>query len=89
VYSKRRLTVVFEVDEGNEVEVEVDYYPGDPGRRYMPNGDPGYPPEPAEIDLVECRPPCDNIDAYYDYILELVEQQLIDEADYLAEADND
>ena len=31
-----------------EVTVQYDYSPGRPGRMYMPNGDPGYPDEPAE-----------------------------------------
>lgn len=36
-----------------DIEVVVEYYysPGDPGRMYMPNGDPGYPPEPADVDF--------------------------------------
>lgn len=36
-----------------EVEVLVDWEitPGDPGCRYMNNGDPGYPPEPAEVEI--------------------------------------
>ena len=29
--------------------VRYEYEPGSPGRMYMPNGDPGYPPEPAEL----------------------------------------
>ena len=32
-------------------EVDFDYSPGDPGRMYMANGDPGYPPEPEEWDV--------------------------------------
>lgn len=35
-----------------EVEVEFNFYPGSPGRMYMPNGDPGYPPEPDELEVL-------------------------------------
>lgn len=35
-----------------DVQVEFDYHPGSPGCMYLRNGDPGYPPEPAEIDIV-------------------------------------
>ena len=45
-------TLYFEDEETNEyyeIEIEFDYH-YDPGRYYMPNGDPGYPPEEtAEI----------------------------------------
>jgi hypothetical protein len=34
-----------------ECEVEYDYTPGDPGRWYLPNGDPGEPPTAEEIDI--------------------------------------
>lgn len=36
-----------------EMLVEFDYTPGRPGRNYMPNGDPGYPDEPAEFDVTD------------------------------------
>jgi hypothetical protein len=35
-----------------QVEVEVDYIAGSPGRQYMPNGDPGYPDEPGEMEII-------------------------------------
>ena len=31
-----------------DAEIDVDYSAGSPGVMYMPNGDPGYPDEPAE-----------------------------------------
>ena len=31
----------------------VHYTEGDPGRMYMNNGDPGYPPEPGELEVDE------------------------------------
>ena len=33
------------------LEITVDYTPGSPGRMYMPNGDPGYPPESPEMEI--------------------------------------
>ena len=36
-----------------EYVAHFDYSPGRPGRSYMPNGDPGYPDEPAELILNE------------------------------------
>lgn len=34
--------------DGEVWNLEFEYSPGTPGRNYMPNGDPGYPAEPAE-----------------------------------------
>lgn len=36
-----------------EIEVDVDgtYHPADPGKWTLSNGDPGYPPEPAEYEI--------------------------------------
>ncbi len=34
-----------------EFEVEFDYSPGCPAVMYLKNGDPGYPEEPAELDV--------------------------------------
>jgi hypothetical protein len=51
----RTLTVVTEIevnDEPIEVTIEAEFIPGMPGRRYMPNGDPGYPDEPDEINIL-------------------------------------
>jgi len=36
---------------GHELEVVYDYTPGRPGRAYMPNGDPGYPDDPPELEI--------------------------------------
>lgn len=35
------------------VNVRLNYTTGSPGKMYMRNGDPGYPPEPAEIEFLE------------------------------------
>ena len=34
---------------GATFDVDFDYSTGRPGKMYMPNGDPGYPDEPAEV----------------------------------------
>lgn len=36
----------------HEVEVQYTYSPGRPGKMYLRNGDPGYPPEPAEAEII-------------------------------------
>jgi hypothetical protein len=38
--------------DDDDATVTFCYSPGRPGRNYMPNGDPGYPDEPAEIELI-------------------------------------
>ena len=35
-----------------EYTARFDYRPGRPGRNYMPNGDPGYPADPAELYVI-------------------------------------
>ncbi len=35
------------------VEVSYDYWPPDKGVHTYPNGDPGYPPSPAEIEITK------------------------------------
>jgi hypothetical protein len=42
-------------DLGENIEAEViyDYTPSTPDVYYMPNGDPGYPGDPEEIDITE------------------------------------
>ena len=35
--------------------VSFDYYKGSPAVRYLRNGDPGYPSEPAEVDLISVK----------------------------------
>lgn len=59
---KDTITVPIELHDGSEVEIEVayTYSPGSPGRMYMPNGDPGYPPEPPEIEFLAVS--CDGED---------------------------
>jgi hypothetical protein len=39
-----------------DVEVTYSYSPAIPGVMYLRNGDPGYPEEPAEVEILSCRP---------------------------------
>lgn len=40
-----------ELDEFEELTVEYNYHPGDPGIHTYRNGDPGYPPTPEEYEI--------------------------------------
>jgi hypothetical protein len=40
-----------QIDGLGDCTIHYDYTPGSPGRMYLSNGDPGYPDEPAELDL--------------------------------------
>ena len=35
-----------------DLKVEYEYYKGHKGRMYMKNGDPGYPDEPSEVEIL-------------------------------------
>ncbi len=35
------------------LEISFDYSPGSPGVHTLPNGDPGYPDEPDELEITE------------------------------------
>ena len=47
-------TVTFDFGVLGEHEISVDYTysAGRPGKMYLRNGDPGYPEEPAEVEIV-------------------------------------
>lgn len=59
------------------IEVTYSYSPGRPGRMYMPNGDPGYPDEPAEWELLDFSFPWELTPlmraAVYDALMESVD----------------
>ena len=47
------LTTEIEVNEEPiEVRVEAEFIPGWRGRKHLSNGDPGYPDEPDEINIL-------------------------------------
>ena len=62
--------------KGTILEIEYDYSPGTPDVWYLPNGDPGYPGDPPEMDI-EAIKICD-INIY-----ELLSQEVIEAIDKL------
>lgn len=56
--STYETALTFESDECSEDREVVCFYiytPGLPGCNYLRNGDPGYPPEPAEVEIYSIR----------------------------------
>ena len=66
----------------HDVTITFDFYPGRPARMYLRNGDPGYPEDPAECDIISVEVHgCDiagedHSDAWW----EMVEQKCLDHA---------
>lgn len=46
-------------------DVTYTFQKGDPGCMYQRNGDPGWPPEPPEIEIVEVRVQKDQVPAWF------------------------
>jgi hypothetical protein len=42
-----------QISDNVEIFVQYDYYKGCDGLWTLPNGDPGYPPEPDELEIVD------------------------------------
>lgn len=92
----RTLTVHIPMFDSNdqefEVEVQVSYYPGSPGRMYMANGDPGDPPESEEIEVLSSfRTDTGedfevDVDTYWDTLMDGIQNILEGERDAEAEA---
>ena len=68
-------------------EVDYDYYPARPGVMTLPNGDPGYPPEPATMEVTGVKmvhpkdPKIKAVDVYdqlSDTMLDWFEEQVED-----------
>jgi hypothetical protein len=64
------------VFRGKDLYIEYNYTPYDPGRMYMSNGDPGYPPEGGEFELTAVS--IDGSDIL-DLLSEEIQQELIDQ----------
>lgn len=83
-----KKTVEFSVSV--DLEVEVKYTPGSPDVYYLPNGDPGYPGDSAEIEVVKVFCNGEELkgaiaeqimeklgeDQVYNELLELVEEEV-------------
>ena len=46
------VTLDFGILGEHEVQVDYTYSAGRPGKMYLRNGDPGYPDEPAEVEIL-------------------------------------
>jgi len=59
---KMRATIPLDDSGADEIECEItfSYSPGRPAVMYLRNGDPGYPSDPAEIELVSATPTQDG-----------------------------
>lgn len=51
----KNYRIDYELSPLAKLVIDFDYTPGRPGRMYLRNGDPGYPPDPEErsINVVE------------------------------------
>lgn len=68
-----------------EVEVVFYYSPAVRGRQYMPNGDPGYEDEPAELEIEQIIVnKCCIMEALSEDTINLIEERLLDQ-DYNSE----
>lgn len=71
-----------ERDEGEiEITVEYTYEPGCPGQMYNRFGDPGDPPEPAEVDILSVTDNDGNKIELTDSERQRVEERLYEEGD--------
>ena len=50
-----KISIIFDfgILGEKEVEVKYQYSPGTPDVMYLPNGDPGYPGDPAELEILD------------------------------------
>lgn len=77
-------TLFFYDEEGQEFEVDIEFdYYYDPGRQYMPNGDPGYPEEET-VELVKVHRK-DSLPSWItdDVIYDKFEEDLPELVDYI------
>ena len=81
---KHTTTVLLEI----EVELEVNFICSTPDVLYLPNGDPGYPGEPAEWELLKIGQPIVDIFSlvegkmgegkFYDEVLNQVIEEMVE-----------
>ena len=91
-------TVTMTVDCGmlgeNDIVFDVKYTPGTPDVMYLSNGDPGYPGDPAELEVLSAT--CNGVDIskafrfeedpFYDILCEKAWEAIEAEAEDAAEA---
>ena len=80
-------------DEGAEVDCRItfNYTPGHPEVRYLRNGDPGYPAEPAEVEFVSAEPWCNGKPSPFDGAFADLQHKQLQEiaADWLADHEDE
>ncbi|MFA5165391.1 MAG: hypothetical protein WC481_07500 [Candidatus Omnitrophota bacterium] len=59
-----RTATVYIPDYDGELFVVFSFYPGSPGRMYLRNGDPGFPDEPSEIEIISVSTSKDSFDIF-------------------------
>lgn len=66
--------------------IHFNYSPGTPDRMYLPNGDPGYPGDPSEVDILSLEWPCDSgyLQATFDHLTEHDQEALLEECEAYA-----
>ena len=65
------LEIKYTLPDDSECSVEFRCYPGHPGSWYRRNGDPGDPPEPAELEIISVkRGGADITDEYAEFLSE-------------------
>ena len=85
-------TINFSVydDDFNEVICFCKMYSGRKGRMYMPNGDPGYPEEPGECDLVSATiRGTDALESITDDLREVIDRMAWEVLDDTERADSE
>lgn len=86
--------ISFEDESEINVKVEYSYYAGCPGKMYMANGDPGYPEEPASIDILSIKEAETNREILDEELSDSTRERLEDEcmehaADYALSVEED
>jgi hypothetical protein len=84
--------IEFEGQDDIPVIVEAHCHPGSPGARTLSNGDPGYPPDPAEVEIgkvVLASDKTDITDRLSPETIRTLEDRVAEEADARAEAGPD
>lgn len=54
------------MDVDNEYEIEFEYRAGRPAVMYLRNGDPGYPADPDELEVIKVTPGADSHGVFSD-----------------------
>lgn len=76
------MTLDFGAFGEHEVTVLYNYFKGRPGCMYLSNGDPGYPPEPDELEIYAVMLyGCELPPAFWEPALEVMEDEIVNAQD--------